>query len=97
VFDRALPLAEQGGKRALATEASDDPLGGIQSFFHGSHSNEFFVICQVAAERGRTTSASAQGFDGMGVGYFRADTLRNGLDFPASRPLYYRYAKDIVA
>jgi hypothetical protein len=30
VFDRALPLAEQGGKRALAAEAPDYPLGGVR-------------------------------------------------------------------
>ena len=53
VFDRALPLAEQGGKRALAAEAPDDPLGGVHFFFHGRYDNEFFVIMQVAAERVR--------------------------------------------
>ena len=30
VFDRALPLAEQGGKSALAAEALDYPLGGVR-------------------------------------------------------------------
>jgi hypothetical protein len=55
VFDRALPLAEQGGKRTLAAEAPDDPLGGVHSFFHGRYSNEFFVILQVAPDRGSVT------------------------------------------
>jgi hypothetical protein len=44
MFDRALPLAEQGGKRALAAEARDDPFGGIRSLFQGRPPNEFFVI-----------------------------------------------------
>ena len=30
VFDRALPLAEQGGKSALAAETLDDPLCGVR-------------------------------------------------------------------
>jgi hypothetical protein len=47
VFDRTLPLAEQSGQSALATEASDDALGGVCSVFHGSYPNEFFVNMQV--------------------------------------------------
>ena len=46
VFDRALPLAEQRGERALAAEAPDDPLSCVRSIFHGGHPNEFFVILQ---------------------------------------------------
>jgi hypothetical protein len=52
VFNRALPLAEQSGQSALAAEAPDDPLGGVRALFHGSHSNEFFVILQGRARTG---------------------------------------------
>jgi hypothetical protein len=48
VFDCALPLAKQGGQRALATEAPDDPLSGVRSVFHVKYPNEFFVILQVS-------------------------------------------------
>jgi hypothetical protein len=53
VFDSALPLAEQGGKSALAAEAPDYPLGGVRSLFHGRYPNEFFVIMQVRARIGQ--------------------------------------------
>ena len=46
VLDGALPLAEQGGERALAAEAADDAFGGVRFLFHGSYNNEFFVISQ---------------------------------------------------
>ncbi len=83
MFNRTLSLAEQGGKRALATEAPDYPLGSVHFFFHGSYSNEFFVIMQglegdindffvnmqSAAERVWTTETPVQGFDRMGRGH----------------------------
>jgi hypothetical protein len=53
VFDRALPLAKQGGQSALAAEAPDYPLGGVCSLFHGRYPNEFFVIVQVRARKGQ--------------------------------------------
>ncbi len=61
VFDRALPLAEQGGKRALPAEAPDDPLGGVDSFVHGRHHNDFFVILQEVADGAGTTEAPERG------------------------------------
>ncbi|WIG59273.1 MAG: hypothetical protein OJF49_002020 [Ktedonobacterales bacterium] len=54
MFDSALPLAEQGGKSALAAEAPDDPRGGIRFLVHGTHNNEFFVIMQVRANEKAT-------------------------------------------
>jgi hypothetical protein len=46
MFDRTLPLTEQGGQRALAAEAPDDPPGCVHSIFHGAENNDFFVIKQ---------------------------------------------------
>jgi hypothetical protein len=46
VFDRALPLAEQGGQSALAAEAFDYSLGGVRFLFHRGYPNKFFVNLQ---------------------------------------------------
>ena len=78
VFDCALPLSEQGSKCALAAKTPDDPLGGVRSFFHGSHPNEFFVSMQVAAEEFRTTYSAIHALGGMGGRYCGAERPRGG-------------------
>jgi hypothetical protein len=58
MFDRTLPLTEQGGQRALTAEAPDDPLGCVHSIFHGAENNDFFVIWQAMVKRNSTTWAT---------------------------------------